>query len=212
VAISNANDFFDRLVGTLSELAARPARPLETAALVGTTKRLLSQRRTRIDLREVLLKEARLLKERLDMFSLSNPTEYRHARDLIIQRARPVTGAITTGCFYGEPGQHGLWIDVFRLVAAQPSPVQGAAWMRGLALRRLPAAMALYAGTLSAWAAHDFSLVHTLLRQPMRHSILEATKGAWDDSRRTWHLHLPKCLRGTPETRPRTWGQRCSQM
>ena len=65
VPVTTADEFFDKLTGTLTEIAQRPAAPLQTSAVVGATKRLISQGRLKIELRDVLLREAGLLKDRL---------------------------------------------------------------------------------------------------------------------------------------------------
>jgi hypothetical protein len=43
VPVTSADDFFDKVAGTLTEVARRPEVPLRTSAIVGTTKRLISQ-------------------------------------------------------------------------------------------------------------------------------------------------------------------------
>ena len=164
--VTSATTFFDQLTGTLREVSQRPARPLATSATVGATKRLLSQGRTRIDLRELLLREAQLLKSWLDGYSLPNEATYQADLEEIVVRSEPVVAALAAGSFYGDPEQDPLWLSVFRLVAAQPVPIAG--WDAGIALRRLPATLSLYASALSAWAAERPDLVLRLLSQSFR--------------------------------------------
>jgi hypothetical protein len=66
VPIANADESFDKVAGTLTQVAQHPAAPLRTSAMVGTVKRLVSQSRVKIELRDVLLREAALLKDTLD--------------------------------------------------------------------------------------------------------------------------------------------------
>jgi hypothetical protein len=171
VSVTNANEFFDELTATLKEIAHRPTRPLKTAALVGTTKRLLSQGRTKIELREILLREAHLVKTEIDRFSLPNSADYVPELDKMVDRVQPLAGALATGCYYGERDQHHLWGDVFRLISDQPPPMSGWMWDQGLGLRRLPGMIALYAASLAAGAAQDFAMMGNLLRKTLRHSI-----------------------------------------
>jgi hypothetical protein len=171
VPVTSADEFFDKVAGTLTEVAQRPAAPLRTSAVVGTTKRLISQGRVKIELRDVLLREAALLKDRLDQLPAFSPDEYRQRLADIQQLGQPLAAALAAGTFYA-PTERRLWIDAFRLVAAQPS-MAGYMWQQGQALRRLPATMALYAGVLGAWAAEDPALIKDLLLQPLRHSYLD---------------------------------------
>lgn len=172
VPVTSADEFFDKLAGTLTEVARRPRVPLRTSAIVGTVKRLISQDRVKIELRDVLLREARLLKDRLDRISAFSPDEYVRRLADIQQAGQPLAGALAAGCFYAPLERH-LWTDLFRLVAAQPEPMAGYAWEQEQALRRVPAAMGLYAGVLGAWAAGDATLIKDLLRQPLRHSFID---------------------------------------
>lgn len=87
--------------------------------------------------------------------------------DDILEAAQPVVAGLATGAFYGNEAQRRLWIDVFRVIADQPSGLSGAPATPGMALRRLPATVALYAGALSAWASDHTELVVQLLCQPM---------------------------------------------
>jgi hypothetical protein len=168
--ISTGDEFFDRLVATIKEVENRPQRPLKLAALVGTTKRLLSQGRTRIELRELLLREARLLKETLDgLEAVQGP--YKVDLAATAERSQPIAGAIATGCFYGETSQHDLWTDAFRVVADQPDPRSGYAWRQRGGLRRLPACIAMYAGVLAAWAAEDVKMIDQLLNCELRSTV-----------------------------------------
>lgn len=172
VPVTTADEFFDKLTGTLTEIAQRPAAPLQTSAVVGATKRLISQGRLKIELRDVLLREAGLLKDRLDRLQPFSPDQYLQWLADIQQWGQPLAGALAAGCFYA-PEHRRLWIDVFRLVAAQPQPLSGPMWQQGQALRRLPATMLLYAGVLGAWGADDAAMIKDLLRQQMRHSFLD---------------------------------------
>jgi hypothetical protein len=173
VPVASADEFFDKVAGTLTEVAQRPSTPLRTSAIVGITKRLISQGRVKIELRDVLLREAGLLKDRIDRIPAFSPDEYKQRLADIQQAGQPLAAALAAGCFYA-PQERRLWTDVFRLIAAQPQPMTGYAWQQGQALRRLPAAMALYAGVLGAWAAGDAALIKDLLRQPLRHSYIDA--------------------------------------
>lgn len=176
VPVTSADEFFDTLTGTLKEVALRPSTPLQTSAVVGATKRLISQGRVKIELRDVLLREAGLLKDRLDRLQPFSPQEYLQRLADIQQWGQPLAGAVAAGCFYA-PEHRRLWADVFRVVAAQPHPLSGYMWQQGQALRRLPATMLLYAGILGAWAADDPALIKDLLRQQMRHSFLDTSEG-----------------------------------
>jgi hypothetical protein len=126
----------------------------------------------KIELRDVLLREAGLLKDRLDRSAPFSPDGYRERLAEIQRAGQPLAAALAAGCFYA-PQERRLWTDLFRLVAAQPGPMTYA-WSQGQALRRLPATMALYAGILGAWAAGDAGLIRDLLRQPLRHSYIDA--------------------------------------
>ena len=172
VPVTTADEFFDKLTGTLTEIAQRPAAPLQTSAVVGATKRLISQGRLKIELRDVLLREAGLLKDRLDRLQPFGPTSTFSGSPTSNNGASPWLAPSPPGCFYA-PEHRRLWIDVFRLVAAQPQPLSGPMWQQGQALRRLPATMLLYAGVLGAWGADDAAMIKDLLRQQMRHSFLD---------------------------------------
>jgi SIR2-like domain len=172
VPVTSADEFFDKVAGTLTEVAHRPTVPLRTSAVVGTVKRLISQGRVKIELRDVVLREAGLLKDRLERIPAFSPDEYTQKLADIQQAGQPLAAALAAGCFYA-PQERRLWIDLFRLISAQPQPMTGYAWHQGQALRRLPAAMALYAGVLGAWAAGDAALIKELLLQPVRYSYLD---------------------------------------
>jgi hypothetical protein len=171
VPVTSADEFLDKVAGTLTEVAQRPAAPLRTSAIVGTTKRLISQGQVKIELRDVLLREAGLLKDRLDRIPAFSPEEYKQRLADIQQMGQPLAAALAAGCFYA-PQERRLWTDLFRLIAAQPQPMTGYAWQQGQALRRLPATMALYAGVLGAWAAGDAAMIRDLLLQPLRHAYI----------------------------------------
>ena len=94
VPVTDANEFFDKVAGTLTEVAQRPASPLRTSAVVGTTKRLISQGRVKIELRDVLLREAALLKDRLDQLPAFSPDEYKERLAGIHSLGQPLAGAL----------------------------------------------------------------------------------------------------------------------
>ena len=98
--------------------------PLCTSAIVGATKRLISQGRVKIELRDVLLREAGLLQDRLGRIEPFSPDKYKQRLTDIQQTEQPLAGALAAGCFY-EPQERRLWTDLFRLVAAQPQPMTG---------------------------------------------------------------------------------------
>ena len=104
--VSSAVEFFDRLSGTVCQLALRPERPLGTSALIGTTKRLLGMGPAKIELRGVLLHEAKLLRDDIrSMCSIwtmgAAPTTDDYCEHIAATRSRaePVIGALATGCF-----------------------------------------------------------------------------------------------------------------
>ncbi len=173
--VTSADDFFDELTGTLKEVAQRPSQPLKTSAIVGTTKRLISQGRTKIELRDVLLREARLLKQRLDRFHMDDPSTYKDRLAEVVQWGQPLAGAIAAGGFYGQAEDNHPWPAMFRVVADQPGGLSGWAWQHDEALRRLPATMLLYAGVLGAWAAENVDLIWALLHQPLHHYFVETS-------------------------------------
>lgn len=175
VPLTDADEFFDKVAGTLTEVAQRPATPLRTSAIVGATKRLISQHREKIELRDVLLREAALLKDKLDHIPDFPQEQYTERLATVSSLGQPLAGALAAGCFYA-PEQRRLWTDVFRLIAAQPHPLSGPMWQHEQALRRLPATIALYAAVLGAWAAEDPALIKDLLRQPLRHSYLDTNR------------------------------------
>jgi hypothetical protein len=175
VPVRTADEFFDELTGALKELDHQPTRPLKTATVIGTTKRLLQQRRTLIELREFLLREARLLKERLDAIADLDPNAYLADVDRVLLLGEPVAVALGVGAYYGTPAEHYIWNDVFRVVADQPMPLNifGGAWVQELGLRRLPAAMAFQAALLGAWAVEDLDFITLMLGQGIRHAFFE---------------------------------------
>lgn len=182
VEVRRATEFFDSLAATLVEVSLRPETPLATSALVGTTKRLLGLGRAKIDLRGVLLHEAKLLHGDIQNVARSwmgtqiTPNSYRSHIEAMGSRAQPLVGALAAGCFYGEEAQRELWLSVFSVVANQPPGLSGTAWTWALALQRFPATMGMYAGALAAAAAEDSELALKLLRHPVRTSFRDGTQ------------------------------------
>jgi len=97
VPVTSADEFFDKVAGTLTEVAQRPSVPLRTSAIVGTVKRLISQGRMKIELRDVLLREAGLLKDRLDRIPAFSPDEYKQRLAGIQQTGQPLAAALAAG-------------------------------------------------------------------------------------------------------------------
>jgi len=122
----------------------------------------------------LLLREAALLKDRLDRLATFSPDDYRSQLADVQQIGQPLAAALAAGSFYA-PEDRRLWTDVFRLVAAQP-PMAGYMWQQGQALRRLPATMLLYAAVLGAWATGDAAMIKELLLLPLRHSYLDTAQ------------------------------------
>jgi len=177
IELDDAERFFDQLGGAVDELAKREPAPLDTPALLGATKRLLASDHGVIPLRDLLLREAGLLKARIDQWwadVTGRPHDYREAIDQLGTKAEPLVASVACGAYLGSSEHRHLWIDTLRVVADQPPCISGAMWMQDLAIRRLPSYLLFMGALLGAWKREDLDLVVALCREEILHSYVHA--------------------------------------
>jgi hypothetical protein len=177
--LHDADRFFDQLGGAVDELARWDPAPLDMAALLGATKRLLAADHGAISLRDLLLREANLLRQRITEWwsnAISQPHDYRQAIDEVGAMAEPIVAAVACGAYLGSPENYHLWIETLRIVADQPLSMQGGVWSPELALRRLPAHLLFMGALLGSWKRGDPELLLALTREEIFHSYSHALK------------------------------------
>jgi hypothetical protein len=175
--LHDADRFFDQLGGAVDELTKVDAAPLDLPALLGATKRLLSADHGAIALRDLLLREASLLKHQIEEWwksATGQPYDYRQAIDDVGGMAEPLVAAVASGAYLGSSDHYHLWIETLRVVADQPASMQGGVWSLDLALRRLPSHLLFMGALLGSWKRDDSELLIALSREEVLHTYAHA--------------------------------------
>ena len=144
--------------------ASAPARSARTRL-----KRYLVNERARILLHDFTLQEteklcAQLTEQNFPSATVVSGEECLRRMHRYEQLCEVLIAVISTGCFWGEKHQEGIWAKLLERVANAASPTKNESEWRDLS--SYPALLLLYAGGVAAVAKDKYSTLATLLSAP----------------------------------------------
>lgn len=174
IRIHDADSLFSELEQKVSALRDldRP-HPLSPKVAVATLKKYLPDERYRIQLHDLITREAERLYEELfgERFPVhvvsSNDEEFRINLQRRVQDYEALTetlqALLITGCYWGEEVHEERWTKCLERTANPPPPIERGGGLAWLGLRYYPALLLLYAGGLASIAAKRYNNLAALL-------------------------------------------------
>ena len=178
IRIHDADSFFSELEQKVSALhdLDRP-HPLSPKVAVATLKKYLPDERYRIQLRDLITREAEKLYEELfygrfpvNIRSSTNEEFETRIQDRVQDYealTETLQALLITGCYWGEELHEERWAKCLERIA-NPSPTIESGGLVWLNLRYYPALLLLYAGGLASIAAERYNNLAALLTKARR--------------------------------------------
>jgi hypothetical protein len=170
IEIKSADEFFDTLAEKLRVLAdSKAPHPLSVQAAIAQTKRYLPEVKHAIRLHDLLMSEIEKVIE--ETGSSHYPVQAAFSEDEFAKRAGEIealsiiaASIMATGCFWGAPEHHALWIRALNRLGNRDGESSGVTAY--LQLQAYPTVLVQYAGGIAASAAGNLETAYALLIRP----------------------------------------------
>jgi hypothetical protein len=159
----------ERITHKVLEDAAPKPFTSETAA--AKVKEFLADDRHRIQLSELVMAQGNELAQKIvspefpvSMSSRISGEDIRQWVQRSLEISKVALAIIGTGCYYGTNAQERVWTDLLQRVANPQAEWSGTVLL--LNLRRYPALLLLYGGSIAAVASENYETLLALLSKP----------------------------------------------
>lgn len=168
VTAANADDLFTSLSSSVEALTRLAEPPLTTAMSVARLKRALPDPLRRIELRDLILDNARSVNERVAAKPLaSNDLKSIDEHfDSLLEAARPLLTLLMQGVRYDDGTHTNLWVEAVQLLLDKPTKQRPQTVQTSDAFRNVPALLALRAASIEAVADGKDEVLIALLTRP----------------------------------------------